>query len=212
MKRKLLNIVVNCCIVIVLIFVILGLNELLTQLIDFTNTECKGQKFSSAEEAIQAIEANRREKMSTSLDYCPPYKVVYTFEYEKNTIVFYSYCHSYDGEQSTSYVVSVLKHNDDGTLSFDSGFADFYLKEPGEKENYYYFTNIETSSGRKSISFLYLDKDSDKDIYVDGIKSEKLFVSIEDREFYICYAISNRDTFLSNLFTFIPNRHKIEVK
>ena len=106
----------------------------------------------------------------------------------------------------------VLKHNDDGTLSFDSGFADFILSEPDGKENYYYFTNIHTSNGHKSISFLYLDKESKKDIYIDGIKAEKTLIKMEECEFYICYAISNRDTFLSNLFTPISNRHKIVVK
>ena len=85
-------------------------------------------------------------------------------------------------------------------------------KEPKENENYYYFTNIKTSKGKKSISFLYLPQDSDKDIYVDGIKAEKILVSIKGHDFYICYAISNRDTFLSNLFTPIVNRHNIVVK
>jgi len=57
-----------------------------------------------------------------------------------------------------------------------------------------------------------LPQDSDKDIYVDGIKAEKILVSIKDHDFYICYAISNRDTFLSNLFTSIVDRHNIVVK
>ena len=138
--------------------------------------------------------------------------IITTFDYDKNTIVFYNYCYSFDGEESASYAIGILKHNDDGTLSFDSGFADFHMSEPDGNENYYYFTNIQTSSGKKSISFLYLDKESKKDIYIDGIKAEKHLASIEGREFYICYAISNRDTFLSNLFTSISSRHKVEIK
>lgn len=212
MKRNHIAIVAVCSAVILLICFVLGANALLTNLVDSSNTVCKGQKFSSAEEAIQAMETSERKSNDTSLDYCPPYNVVYTFDYEGNTIVFYSYCYRFDGEQSTSYAVSVLKHNDDGTLSFDSGFAKFILSEPDGSENYYYFTNIHTTKGNQSISFLYLPKDSEKCIYVDGIKAEKVLVSIENHEFYLCYAISNRDTFLSNLFTPISDRHKIEVK
>ncbi len=212
MKKQHITIVIVCSVVFLLVCFLLGANALLTNLIESSNIVCSGQKFSSAEEAIQAMEINARENNDTSLDYCPPYKVIYTFDYEENTIVFYSYCHSFDGKQSTSYAVRVLKHNDDGTLSFDSGFADFVLSEPDGNEDYYYFTNIETSSGNKSISFLYLNKDTNQDVYVDGIKAEKHLASIEDREFYICYAISNRDTFLSNLFTPISSRHEVEIK
>ena len=212
MKKQHITIVIVCSVVFLLACFLLGANALLTNLVESSNIVCSGQKFSSAEEAIQAMEISERECNDTSLDYCPPYKVVHTFEYEENTIVFYSYCHSFDGKQSTSYAVRVLKHNDDGTLFFDSGFANFVLSEPDGNENYYYFTNIYTSKGDKSISFLYLPKDTEKCIYVDGIKAEKVLVSIEDREFYICYAVSSRDTFLSNLFTSISDRHKIEVK
>lgn len=210
--KKYYAVIVLCIVVVLLVCVILGANALLTNFIEGTNLVCKGQKFSSAEDAIQAMEASERETNDTSLDYCPPYKLLYTFDYDENTIVFYSYCYSFDGDESTSYAVRVLKHNEDGTLSFDGGFADFHLSEPDGNENYYYFTSIETSKGKKSISFLYLPKDSDKETYVDGIKAEKILVSIKDHEFYICYVISNRDTFLSNLFTAISDRHKILIK
>jgi len=211
MKRK--HIIITACSILVLLICVASVaNALLSNFIDNTNIVCKDQNFSSAEEAIQALEINAREENDKSLDYCPPYNLLYSFNYEKNTIVLYSYCHSFDGAQSASYAIRVLKHNDDGTLSFDSGFADFYLKEPGENENYYYYTNIKTSNGNESISFLYLDKDSEKDIYVDGRKAEKLLVSTENREFYICYAISDRDTFMSNLFVSISDRHRIEIK
>ena len=215
MKKKYIAIIISCSVVALLVCVVcavLGVNVLLTNFIESSNIVCKDQKFSSVDEAIQAMESSEREANDTSLDYCPPYKVVHTFDYEKNTIVFYSYCHSYDGKESTSYAVRILKHNDDGTLSFDSGFAEFYMCEPNENEDYYYFTNIKTSKGNKSISFLYLDKDSEKNIYVDGIKTEKILACIDGHEFYICYAISNRDTFLSNVFMPISERHKIEIK
>ena len=212
MKRKYLAVIISCSVAILLVCAIIGVNVLLTNFIESTNIVCKGQKFSSADEAIQAMELSEREANDTSLDYCPPYKVVHTFDYDKNTIVFYNYCYSFDGEESASYAIRILKHNDDGTLSFDSGFADFHMSEPDGNEDYYYFTNIKTSSGNKSISFLYLNKDTNQDVYVDGIKAEKHLASIEGREFYICYAISNRDTFLSTLFTPISSRHKEEIK
>lgn len=199
-------------IVVILFAVVSGVNRLLTDFFDRSNVVCEGQTFSSAEEAVQAMESGEREATDASLDYCPPYEVVYTFEYDQNTIVFYSYCSSSDGEQSESYAVRVLKHNDDGTMSFDSGFADFCLEQPDGTEDYYFFTNITTEKGSRSISFLYLPKDSEGDIYVDGIKAEKSLVSIQEREFYVCYAVSGPDTFLSNLFTAVADRHDVEVK
>ena len=185
-----------------------GANILLTNLIDEINMVCVDQKFSTVEEAIQALEAVERDEYDGGLDCCPPYNAVYSFDYDKNTIVFFSYCYTLDGKESDSYVVRILNHNDDGTLSFDSGFAYFYKVEPNGNENYYEFTNIDTDNGTQSISFFYLNKDSDKDIYVDGNKAEKKLVSIENNAFYICYAISEGDTFLSN----ICKRHKVEIK
>lgn len=212
MKKKYISVIVFCTAAVLFIYVVSVANVLLTTFIESTNIVCKGQKFSSPEEAIQAMEASAREENDTSLDYCPPYKLLYSFDYDENTIVFYRYCYRFDGKESSSYAVRILNHNDDGTLSFGSGFSDFHLREPEGEENYYYFTNIETSKGSKSICFLYLSKDSDNNIYVDGRKAEKIPVSMEDQEFYICYAISKRDTFLSNLFTSISDRHKIVIK
>ena len=207
MKKNHLILILSCVIVVIISSVFV-LNIILTNLIDSTNIVCKGQKFASVDEAIKAMEMSELEANDTSLDYEPPHNVVYNFDYDNNTVVFYTYSNS----NTSSYAVRILKHNDDGTLSFDSGFADFKLIEPNGNENYYYFTNIKTNKGNKSISFLYLPKDSDKDIYVDGIKSEKILVTAEDSEFYICYAISKQDTFLTNFLTPVADRHKIVVK
>lgn len=209
MKKRIAAI---CTVTILLACVAMSADALLTNLIENTNLVCKRQKFSSAEEAVQAMEIIEREDNDISLDVCPPYKLVYSFDYDENIIIFFSYCEEFDGEQSPEYAVRILKKNSDGTLSFDSGFAYFKLTVPGGNENYYYFTNIETSNGKKSASFLYLPKDSDKDIYVDGIKTEKMLVSMEESELYICYAISKPDTFFSNFSTEISERHKIEIK
>ncbi len=209
MKKK--HIVIIICIVLIITAVFL-LDLVLTHIVNVTNTTCLGQKFSSAEEALQAMEKEERKRNDTSLDYCPPYELVYTFDYDNNTIIVYSYHEDFDENKSDSYAVRILKHNKDGTLSFDGGFADLILEEPKEKENYYFFTNIKTKKGTKSISFLCLPSDSDRNIYVDGVKSEKILVSIEGKEFYLCYAVSHKDTFLSNILTPISARHKIKVK
>lgn len=212
MKKKLMIGSIILAVALGLILLISFANSLLTDFIETTNIVCPDQKFSSPEEAVQAMEAAARAEYDVSLDYCPPYKLMYAFDYEENTIIFYSFCNSYDGTPDASYAVRILKHNDDGTLSFDGGFADFHLNEPDGYNDYYYFTNIQTSKGKKSISFLYLPEDSAKDVYIDGIKAEKLLASVGNQSFYICYAISNRDTFLSNLFTLIYMRHTVEVR
>lgn len=213
MKKKHIIMIISISLSVTLL---LGLvffgNVLLTNFIDDSNTVCKGERFSTVEEALQSMEANERKLNDTSLDYCPPYELVHSFEYDGNIIVLYSYCYSFDGEQSSDYAIRILKHNDDGTLSFNGGFTDFHFNAPVGNENYYYFTNYESSNGKKSISFLYLPSDSQKDVYVDGNKAEKELVSLEDNEFYICYVESHKDTFLSNLFTDIENMHKVEVK
>lgn len=212
MKKKYINIIAIFLIAVTWIFIVWKANLHLTEFIDNFNIVCAEQKFHSADEAVQGMEASKREQNDSYLDYCPPYEVVHAFECEENTIVLYSYCYSYDGVISESYAVRILKHNEDGTLSFDSGFADFYLNEPDGKQDYYYFTNINTTKGNKSISFLYLPKDSDKEIYVDGGKAEKILVSDGDNEFYLCFALTKKDTFLSDLFTPVSERHKVEVR
>lgn len=217
MKRKwiagiIISVVVLCFLLLCLVLLTLGADSLLTDFIDSTNIVCSGQRFTSPEEAVRAMEDARRAEYDTSLDFCPPYQLQYSFDFEGNTIIFYSYCRSFDGTPSNSYAVRILKHNDDGTLSFDGGFAEFQLNEPDRYNDYYYYTNIQTSHGKKSISFLYLPADSEKDIYVDGNKAEKIPVSMAGQEFYVCYAVSGRDTLLKNLFTPIHLRHNVDVK
>lgn len=220
-KNKLKQIII-CFISIFLVIICLisVLNLVLPAILDSILNPYVRQKYNSVEEAIYAMELYERELNDSSLDYCPPYEIKYQFDYENNTIVVYTYCYTLDGTPSNSghpstynYVVRMFRHNNDGTVSFeDGGFADFELYEPDGYEDYYYFTNIKTNKGTKSICFLYLPKDSNKTIYYDGIKTEKQLVSIDDAEFYICYAISNKDSFISNLLTPINERHQVEIK
>ena len=96
-------------VVILLGFIIMSANTLLTNLTENTNVVCKGEKFSSAEEALKAYEASEREANDESLDYCPPYELLYEFDYDENTIIFYSYCETFDGEKSQECAVRILK-------------------------------------------------------------------------------------------------------
>lgn len=180
------------------------------------NIDCKGQSFYTASEFLETMEekAMAISEYDTSLDYCPPYELVYQFDYDDNTIIFYTYSESFGEDNLTDcYAVRVLKHNPNGTMSFDGGFADFLLHEPDSCNSYYYFTNIDTYEGEKSISFLYLPENSqDKNIIVDGVTAKKIPVTINNKSFYICYAISHRDTLLSNLFTPIESRHTVSIE
>ena len=183
--------------------------------IERSNMVCIDQTFESPKLAIAGMEKETRDNYSIDLDYCPPYELLYFFEYQDNTIIFYSYCDSYDGTKSSDYAIRILRHNEDGTYTFTGGFADFELREPSANPFdmfYYYYTNITTNEGVKSISFLYLEKDNDKNVYVDGKLCEKILLTMEDREFYLCYAISNRDTFLSNFFIPMMFRHHVKIK
>ena len=208
--RKVLSLIVSMLVMCLLMSSCKSIDEA----IELSNIVCIGQTFSSPELAIDGMEQEARENYSVELDYCPPYRLVYSFEYEGNTIVFYSYSHSYDGTASDAYAIRVLRQNDEGKYVFTGGFADFIMQEPtGENDLfYYYYTNIQTSVGVKSISFLYLEKDNCQDVYVDGVKCKKDLVAMDEKEFYLCYSLSQKDTFFTNLFTPIPLRHTVRVE
>ncbi len=212
MKKFSRSIITILIVIIASICLVWGLNILMTNFVDNTNIVCKGQEFQTVEEAIKQMEKSERELNDTSLDYCPPYKIAYTIDCKEHTIVFFKYCHNFDGPESSSYAVRILKHNPSGTLSFEPSFANFHPHILNVEKNPYYFTNIRIGNKRKSISFLYLHKNSTHDIYVDGHKAEKILANLDGEEFYICYAVSKPDTFLSNIFTPVSQRHKIEIK
>ena len=77
MKKKHIAVIIGAVIVL-FVCCIFGANALLTNLIESTNVVCKDQKFSSAEEALQAMEADEGKTNDSSLDYCPPYELLYT--------------------------------------------------------------------------------------------------------------------------------------
>ena len=69
MKKKHIAVIIGAVIVL-FVCCIFGANALLTNLIESTNVVCKDQKFSSAEEALQAMEADERKQklLDTSLE------------------------------------------------------------------------------------------------------------------------------------------------
>ena len=215
-KKQIFLCCISCLISILLIIscLIVGLNVVVPAIIDnLLSPPYEKEKYNSVEDAIYAMESYERELNDSSLDYCPPYEIKFKFNYEDNTFVVYSYCYSFDGNPATNeYAIETFKHNKDGTVSFNDSFANFKSYENDVFLDYYYFTNIETNKGTKSICFLYLPKDSDKTIYYDGIETEKQLVSIDGTEFYICYAVSKKDTLISNMVTPISERHKVEIK
>jgi len=175
-------------------------------------------RFSTAEEAIKGLDAFWRRNYDTSLDVCPPYELKYSFNCDDNVIVFYSYHYRLDdNECALDYAVGVLKRHHDGTLSFVNGFAWLRLSEPKSTVDLDYLfrssTNIRTDEGKRLICLLYLERDSDKDIYVDGIKAERIPVSIDGREFDICYVLTRPyDVFAVLLSPEDHFQHTIEIR
>ena len=208
MKTKRLILSFGCAMMLVCVFSLVGCFE----------HPLYFKRFSSAEDAVEALDAYWRKNCDTSLDICPPYKLKYSFDCDDRVIIFYSYCYKLDGtESSIDYVVGVLKRHRDGSLSFVDGYAMFSLHEPESIENLNrwggFFTNIKTDEGKRSISLLYLERDSDKEIYVDGIKAERIPVSIDGREFDICFVISRPDTLFTFLFSHEDfDRHTVEIR
>ena len=191
-----------------LVVAIIGINTVLTGLIDRTNDVCRGQTFSSVEDAIIGMQ-NDVNSDDSSLDYSPPYNLLSAFEYDEFTVVMYSYEEASENECA----IRLLHKNDDGSFSFVGGFTNFYFSAPTDSNpDYYYYTNAKTSHGVKTVSFLYLPLDTSSDLYVDEQKAQKIKVSIGGEEFFVCAAMSGRDTLLKNILVPICDRHNIEVK
>lgn len=157
------------------------------------------EKYTSPEEYVQAREKEEYERQDTSLDYCPPYELVYQFDYDNKTVILYSYHFSFDGVKSSSYAIEVLKHNKDNTYTPTGYFTELnkYLKyDDGYINRYESGGNIFTKWGTRNLMFVYLPGDSTKDVYIDGRKAKKIPVTIGDDSFYICYVFLPKHTLL----------------
>ena len=183
-----------------------GLNEALTAFVENSNYVLTGQEFSSPEEAMNAWEEFERKEKNKSLDICPPYEIKYVLNLESNSLVIFSFCSNFDNLDSQSYAVKELNKNEEGLYTFGDGLFPFPLNE-WSGDNYIdnYSANIKTSQGEKSITVLYLSANSEKDIYIDNKKAEKIPVIIDGHECYICWALSRRETFLTR-------GHRIEIR
>lgn len=203
--KKALQVVLILAIPIVLVFLI---NMALNGLIYRSNETCRGQSFASVEAAVAGMES-AVDSDDTSLDISPPYKLLASFDYDEFTVVMYSYEEASEDECA----VKMLRKNDGGTLSFVGGFTQFHFSAPaGSNPEYCYYTNVKTSGGMKTVSFLYLPVDSASDLYVDGNAAEKIKLSIDGEEFFVCAAMSEKDTFIKNILVPVNSRHPIVIK
>lgn len=212
-NRFLIATIILLSIGVVLSISIIGANILFTGMAEEANKACVGQSFESVEAALKAYEDEVRGMEfldDEEQDVFPPFRLVYQFEYEGNIIIFYKYCIALDGDERIANVgIRVLRKTENGKYYFESGCAFFNLFEPSDTFTSY--TNIETSKGTKSINFIYLDKDNQKDVYVNDVKATKVLVTIDEQEFYLCYALSKKDTIFSLLFL-NKKRHIIAIK
>ena len=203
--KKALQVVLIISIPVVLVFLI---NTALNGLIYRSNETCRGQSFASVEAAIAGME-NEVDPDDTSLDISPPYRLLASFDYDEFTVIMYSYEEASEDECA----VKMLRKNDDGTLSFVGGFTQFHFSAPANSNpEYCYYTNVKTSRGMKTVSFLYLPGDSTSDLYVDGNAAEKIKVSIDSEEFFVCAAMSEKDTLIKNILVPVSSRHPIVIK
>ena len=212
-NRFLIATIILLAVGVFLSITLIGANILFTNMVEETNKVCVDKSFDTIEEALGAYEVEVRNMNyldDEGQDVFPPFRLVYSFEYEGNIIVFFRYCTALDGEERITNVgVRVLRKTESGKYYFDSGTAFFNCFEGGSTFTSY--TNIETSNGKKSLNLVYLDKDNQKDVYIDGIKATKVLVKIDEDEFYLCYGLTKKDTIFSLLFL-NKKRHIVTVK
>lgn len=169
------------------------------------------KNYTSVEVAMEAMADYRRSKNDSSYDINPPYTVKHTLTYEDNTLVFYSYCLDIDADVCEGNLsVDILRHNKNGTYNFEGSGGEFLLYEIPDNSGCYCYAPIKTEEGTGNICFVYLPKDSNKTVYFDGVKTEKIMVTDGEKEYYICYAVSyEKDSFVKNLFCDTSDKHTI---
>lgn len=206
MKKKLF---IVASIVMLAFIIILAIKSIAPQIV--AKIPYYYKNYSSIEEAMEAMADYRRTKNDSSYDINPPYTVKHTLDYEDNTLVFYSYCLDIDTDVCESNLsVDILKHNKNGTYNFEGAGGEFLLYEITENSRCYCYAPIKTEKGTGNICFVYLPTDSNKTVYFDGVKTEKIMVADGEKEYYICYAVSyKKDSFIKNLFSDISDRHTI---
>lgn len=199
---------------LIIIFLILLLTFLI--IIKILNRHpLAGEKFNSPQEALKAYEEYSMEHLKNPLDYNSPYNYIDTIYLGDKGIIIYN-------KSDISYRVffSFIEKTKDNRWKFIKGYpmldVDLRYNEYWQEGNYN-FDNIVINNKKYAICFSYLPIDSDKEIYVDGVKSDKKLITIpngeESFQVYLCYALSNKkDTIISNIKTEVKDRHKYELR
>ena len=180
------------------------------------DTPLFGQSFESTEAALSAYDEFETAQNDISLDFSPPYEYVDTIYIEDKAILIYKYS---EGAE-TDIAMRFLEKTKADKWTFTNGFCWLEVNVNSEyywQEGAYNFDNIAINNKKYALCFSFLPINSEKDIYVDNIKSEKIIITIPDgnsgTRVYLCYALSPKsDNLIKNLFTSVDDRHQYVIK
>jgi hypothetical protein len=171
--------------------------------------------FDSPEAALSSYEKYQRQKANTSLDFSPPYIFVDKLKIDDKCMVIYKYA-----EGGDSNIAFMFLKEMGNKWRFIDGFC--WLEANTDSDRYwqtgsYNYENVRIGWRKYAICFSWLPIDSEEDIYVDGVKSQKYRLTIPTKEssyqIDLCYALSKRtDNLISNMYTERWNRHHYEVR
>lgn len=212
MKRNLLTAALLILTALLIVWGVLRIDAALTVFVHNSNRVCRGETFATVEEAVRAMEQEARAEYDSSLDYCPPYEVKHTFECGGATILLLSYCDDYDGQVAEHLAVQALRHDREGRLYFDGAFCQFRLSPWQGSANYYFFTDLMTDNGLRTLTLLYLPEGSTQEVYIDGTKAAKELVTIDGHEFLLCHALTAPDSFFRRMSTPVSQRRQVEIQ
>lgn len=181
-------------------------------LLDRTFAPLRGESFDTTESALIAYDEYETELNDIDLDFSPPYEYVDTIYIEDMAIIIYQYREGF----RANIAMMVMEKKGDGRWAFTNGFCYLDINTDGDKywqDGARNYTNIIVSNKKYAICFSWLPIDSEKDIYVDGVKSDKVILNVsdgnEDIQIYLCYALSKKyDYLLGYLFSDNDGRHK----
>lgn len=174
------------------------------------------QSFNSVQEALQTYGDEVKRLNDIDYDVWLPYDIVFQQEFDDKIIVFYSYYYD-DSEaqesKSPDYMVEEFKKNSDGSISFYD-FATFYWPEDESDLPFLSgrcFVNVNINGEKKIVEYYYLPIDSEQNVYVDGIKAEKMAIKDGEKEFNLCYIIRDRKSLMGELWDLIFGKFKVKV-
>ena len=212
--KKLGKFVIIILIIIIAICLLLKFIEFLISRHPLSN-----ERFGTTEEALEAYEAYVTYRLKTgkdtSLDCKPPYKYIDTIYIEDKGILIYT-----DGSYDLTF--SFLRKTKNDKWKFIEGYASLRVDLRNKDywgDSWRNTSSITIKNIQYTICFSYLPLNSEKEIYVDGIKSNKQIITFPNgngensNQVYLCYALSNKtDNFLSKLINKFDERHKYKVE